>query len=80
MFGIDECDWDRFQRALAICVTAPFYLTKLLVPHFAPGASAVNLYSSRDRMSPAEDEDPGGGAYCPDSLQLPAPADLCDQE
>ena len=41
MIGIDECDWDRFQRALAIGVTAPFYLTKLLVPHFAPGASVV---------------------------------------
>ena len=56
MIGIDECDWDRFQRALAIGVTAPFYLTKLLVPHFAPGASVVNLSSSRDRMSQPQTE------------------------
>lgn len=51
MVGIDDCDWDAFQRALAIGVTAPFYLTKLFMPHFAPGASVINLSSSRDRMS-----------------------------
>ena len=51
MLGIDTCGWDDFQRALAIGVTAPFYLTKLLAPHFGPGASVVNLSSSRDRMS-----------------------------
>ena len=32
-------------------MTAPFYLTKLLTPFFAPGASIVNTSSSRDRMS-----------------------------
>ena len=32
-------------------VTAPFYLTKLLMPYFRPGASVVNISSSRDRMS-----------------------------
>jgi len=51
MIGIDDCGWDGFQRALAIGVTAPFYLTKLFMPHFAPGASVINLSSSRDRMS-----------------------------
>ena len=51
MIGIDDCGWDGFQRALAIGVTAPFYLTKLFLPHFAPGASVINLSSSRDRMS-----------------------------
>jgi len=51
MAGIDECGWDEFQRALAVGVTAPFYLTKLLLPHLRPGASVVNLSSSRDRMS-----------------------------
>lgn len=56
MAGVDECDWNAFQRALAIGVTAPFYLTKLLVPHFAPGASVVNLSSSRDRMSQPQTE------------------------
>ena len=56
MIGIDACGWDAFQRALAIGVTAPFYLTKLLAPHFNPGASVVNLSSSRDRMSQPQTE------------------------
>ena len=51
MKGIDECTWEEFSYALAVGVTAPFYLTKLLAPHFAPGASVVNISSSRDRMS-----------------------------
>ena len=29
MKGIDECSWDEFSYALAVGVTAPFYLTKL---------------------------------------------------
>jgi len=37
-------------------VTAPFYLTKLFLPHFAQGASVVNISSSRDRMSQPESE------------------------
>ena len=56
MMGIDACAWDDFMRALAVGVGAPFYLTKLLAPHFAPGASVVNLSSSRDRMSQAQTE------------------------
>lgn len=56
MLGIDDCGYDDFMRALAIGVTAPFYLTKLLAPHFAPGASVVNLSSSRDRMSMPQTE------------------------
>ena len=37
-------------------VTAPFYLTKLLAPYFAPGAAVVNIASSRDRMSQPQTE------------------------
>ena len=37
-------------------VTAPFYLTKLLLPHFAKGAAVVNISSSRDRMSQPQTE------------------------
>ena len=37
-------------------VTAPFYLTKLLSPLFAEGASVINISSSRDRMSQAQTE------------------------
>ena len=56
MAGIDACGWDAFQRALAIGVTAPFYLTKLLMPHFRTGACVINLSSSRDRMSQPQTE------------------------
>ena len=31
MKGIDECSWEEFQYALSVGVTAPFYLTKLLI-------------------------------------------------
>ena len=54
--GIDDCSYDEFQRALAIGVTAPFYLSKLFAPYFAPGASILNISSSRDRMSQPQSE------------------------
>ena len=54
--GIDECSYEDFQRSLAIGVTAPFYLAKLFAPHFAPGASIINISSSRDRMSQPQSE------------------------
>ena len=56
MKGIDECSWEEFSYALAVGVTAPFYLTKLLMHHFAPGASVINISSSRDRMSQPQTE------------------------
>ncbi len=56
MKGLDECSWEEFQYALSVGVTAPFYLTKLLVPYFAPGAAVVNISSSRDRMSQPQTE------------------------
>lgn len=56
MRGIDECSYEEFQYALAVGVTAPFYLTKLLMPYFASGASVVNISSSRDRMSQPQTE------------------------
>lgn len=51
MKGLADCSYDEFNYALRVGVTAPFYLTKLLSPHFAPGAAIVNISSSRDRMS-----------------------------
>ena len=56
MRGIDSCTWEEFSHALAVGVTAPFYLTKLLMPYFAPGASVINISSSRDRMSQPQTE------------------------
>lgn len=51
MKGLDSCSYEEFNYALRVGVTAPFYLTKLFAPHFAPGAAIVNISSSRDRMS-----------------------------
>lgn len=56
MKGISECSYEEFQYALAVGVTAPFYLSKLFLKHFAPGASIVNISSSRDRMSQPQTE------------------------
>ena len=49
--GIDKCTWEEFNYALRVGITAPFRLTQLFFSHFAPGASVVNISSSRDRMS-----------------------------
>lgn len=54
--GIDACSYEQFQNALAVGVTAPFYLSKLFAPYFAPGASIINISSSRDRMSQPQSE------------------------
>ena len=56
MHGINDCSWEQFNYALQVGVAAPFYLTKLLLPHFAPGAAIVNLSSTRDRMSQPQTE------------------------
>ena len=56
MRGIDDCSYEEFQHALAVGVTAPFYLTKLFSPYFREGASIVNISSSRDRMSQPQTE------------------------
>ena len=54
--GIDECSYEQFQNALAVGVTAPFSLSKLFAPYFTPGASIINISSSRDRMSQPQSE------------------------
>ena len=56
MRGMDACTYEEFQYALAVGVTAPFYLSKLLAPHFRPGGSIINIASSRDRMSQPQTE------------------------
>ena len=33
MKGLDECSYEEFEQALAVGVTAPFYLTKLFREH-----------------------------------------------
>lgn len=54
--GIDTCSYEDFAYAQAVGVMAPFYLTKLFMDVFAPGASIINLSSSRDRMSQPQSE------------------------
>ena len=56
MAGLDECSYEQFCYALHVGVTAPFYLTKLLAPHFGEGAAVINISSSRDRMSQPQTE------------------------
>ena len=56
MRGIDRCSYEEFQYALAVGVTAPFYLSKLLAPHMQAGSSIINISSSRDRMSQPQTE------------------------
>ena len=54
--GLDKGSYEDFEYALKVGVTAPFYLTKLLMPYLAEGASVVNISSSRDRMSQPQTE------------------------
>jgi len=54
--GIDSCSYETFQYALAVGITAPFYLSKLFAPHFSSGGSIINISSSRDRMSQPQTE------------------------
>lgn len=56
MRGISECSYEEFEYALAVGVTAPFYLSKLFMNYFAEGACIINISSSRDRMSQPETE------------------------
>lgn len=56
MRGIDDCTYEEFERALRVGVTAPFYLTKLLLPLFPAGSAVVNISSSRDRQSQPQTE------------------------
>lgn len=56
MKGIDECSYEEFEYALAVGVTAPFYLTKLFAKKFSEKAAIVNISSSRNRMSQPQTE------------------------
>ena len=54
--GVDACTYEEFEYAQRVGVIAPFYLSKLFSPHFASGASIINISSSRDRMSQPQSE------------------------
>jgi NAD(P)-dependent dehydrogenase (short-subunit alcohol dehydrogenase family) len=54
--GLDACGYEGFLEVLRVGVAAPYYLTKLLAPRFAPGACVVNLSSTRAFQSQANTE------------------------
>ena len=49
--GLQSCGYDEFNEVLRVGVTAPYFLTRLLMEHFNPGAAIVNLSSTRYLMS-----------------------------
>lgn len=49
--GLESCSYEEFSHALAVGVSAPFYLAKLFASHFSPGGSIINISSTRERMS-----------------------------
>ena len=78
MNGINSCTYEEFSYALAVGVTAPFYLSKLFMPYFAQDASIINISSSRDRMSQPQTESytaaKGGIAALTHALAVALPA------
>ena len=54
--GIDTCSYEEFNKALAVGVTAPFYLSKLFLPYFTKDSCIINISSTRDRMSQPQSE------------------------
>ena len=54
--GIRECTYEEFNYALRVGVSAAFLLTQQFLSYFAPGASIINISSSRDRMSQPQSE------------------------
>ncbi len=56
MRGIASCTYEEFEYAMAVGVTAPFYLSKLFLNYFSEDACIINMSSSRDRMSQPQTE------------------------
>lgn len=48
---LEPCSFEDFNYVLKVGVTAPYYLTWLLLPHFSSMASVVNIASTRAFMS-----------------------------
>lgn len=54
--GLNSCSYEDFNYVLRVGVSAPFRLTQLFRNHLNPGASIVNISSTRQRMSQADTE------------------------
>jgi NAD(P)-dependent dehydrogenase (short-subunit alcohol dehydrogenase family) len=53
---ISDCSFEDFSHVLQVGVTAPYMLVKLFRDSFAPGASIINIASTRAFMSQADTE------------------------
>mgnify|MGYP000929608951 FL=1 len=53
---LSGCSYEDFNYVLRIGVTAPYFLSLLLLPHFNPGASIINISSTRALMSQPDTE------------------------
>ena len=53
---LSDCCFDDFSYVLQVGVTAPYMLVKLFRDSFAPGASIINIASTRAFMSQADTE------------------------
>jgi len=53
---LSGCGFEDFSYVLHVGVTAPYMLTKLFRDNFAPGASIINIASTRAFMSQADTE------------------------
>ncbi len=54
--GIENCSYEDFNYVLKVGAIAPYFLAKLFKDHFAPGASIINISSTREKMSQANTE------------------------
>jgi len=66
---LSDCGFEDFSYVLRVGVAAPYMLAKLFLDNFAPGASIINIASTRAFMSQADTE-----SYClaPASFSCPA--------
>ncbi len=54
--GLNSCSYEDFNYVLRVGISAPFLLTQLFKDHFNPGASIVNISSTRQFMSQSNTE------------------------
>lgn len=53
---LSGCSYDDFNTVLHLGVTAPYWLSRLFLDVFTPGASIINIASTRAAMSQADTE------------------------
>jgi len=53
---LSDCGFEDFSHVLRVGVAAPYMLAKLFFGNFAPGASIINIASTRAFMSQADTE------------------------